>query len=117
MDRHEDFARAEQARKIRELNDRLRKTGLGGKTVLSRAVADMDPEAFTELLKRVREFDAFTRGNDPWQEHDFGEVLVNGERYFWKIDAYDLNLELASPAPEDDAVTRRVLTLMTAMDL
>lgn len=117
MNRHDDFARAEQARKIRELNDRLRKTGLGGKTVLSRAVAEMDPEAFTELLKRVREFDAFTRGNDPWQEHDFGEVLVNGERYFWKIDAYDLNLEYGSPAPEDDAVTSRVLTLMTAMEL
>lgn len=117
MNRHDDFARAEQARKIRELNDRLRKTGLGGKTVLSRAVADMDPEAFTELLKRVREFDAFTRGNDPWQEHDFGEVLVNGERYFWKIDAYDLNLEFASPDATNPALTVRVLTLMTAMDL
>lgn len=117
MDRHDDVARAERARKIREANDRLRKTGLGGKTVLSRTVAAMAPEAFNALLKRVREFDAFTRGNDPWQEHDFGEVLHEGERYFWKIDAYDVNLEYGSPDAANDAVTCRVLTLMTAMEL
>lgn len=117
MDRHEDASRLQRTRKIQELNDRLRKTGVGGKVVLTRAVAAMGAPELTDLLRKVREFDAFTGGNDPWGEHDFGEVIINGERYFWKIDAYDLNLEYGSPDPADEAVTRRVITIMTATDL
>ncbi|WP_408587470.1 DUF3768 domain-containing protein [Novosphingobium sp.] len=117
MDRHEDASRLQRTRKIQELNDRLRKTGIGGKVVLTRAVAAMGAPELTDLLRRVREFDTFTGGNDPWGEHDFGEVGIEGERYFWKIDAYDLNLEYGSPDPADEAVTCRVITIMTAMDL
>lgn len=117
MDRHEDASRLQRTRKIQELNDRLRKTGVGGKVVLTRAVAAMGAPELTHLLRKVREFEAFTDGNDPWGEHDFGEVIIDGERYFWKIDAYDLNLEYGSPDPADEAVTCRVITVMTATDL
>jgi hypothetical protein len=44
-------------------------------------------------------------------------VAVHGERYFWKIDAYDVNLEFGSPDPADEAATRRIITIMTASDL
>lgn len=117
MTRSEDASRALRTRKIRELNDRLRRTGIGGTIVLTRAVAGLDEPDLKDLLRLVREFDDFNRGNDPWGEHDFGEVVLNGVRYFWKIDAYDLNLEWASPDPTDDAVTCRVLTIMTGEDL
>lgn len=117
MDRHEDATRVERTRKIQELNDRLRKTGIGGKVVLTRAVAAMDQTDLSELLRRVRGFDNFKSSNDPWGEHDFGEVVVHGERYFWKIDAYDVNLEFGSPDPADEAATRRIITIMTASDL
>lgn len=117
MTRGEDVSRALRTRKIRELNDRLRRTGIGGTIVLTRAVASLDEPDLKELLRLIREFDDFNRGNDPWSEHDFGEVVLNGIRYFWKIDAYDLNLEWASPDPTDDAVTRRVLTIMIGEDL
>lgn len=113
----EDAARAEQTRKIRELNDRLRKTGIGGKLVLTRAVAAMGETEIADLLNRVRQFDDFAPANDPWGEHDFGQVLMNDERFFWKIDAYDLSMEWGSPDPADEFVTCRVLTIMTAMDL
>lgn len=109
---HDDATRALKTRKIRELNDRLRRTGIGGKVVMTRAVAALSPEDLGALIKKVREFDAFTPGNDPWGEHDFGEVVLNGERYFWKIDAYDVNLEFGSPDPADDTITARVMTIM-----
>lgn len=117
MTRHEDASRLQRTRKVQELNDRLRKTGIGGKIILTRAIAAMEAPELTTLLQKVREFDAFTDGNDPWGEHDFGEIVIDGERYFWKIDAYDLNLEYGSPDPADEAVTCRVITIMTAMDL
>lgn len=117
MVRHEDVARDPKTRRIQELNDRLRKTGLGGKYVLTRAVTVRAAEALPELLRLIREFDDFRPGNDPWGEHDFGEVVLNGERFFWKIDAYDVNLEFGSPNPADETATCRVITVMTAMDL
>lgn len=117
MTRHEEAMRALRTRKIQELNDRLRRTGLGGKIVLTRAVAGLGAEEIADLLRLVREFADFNRNNDPWGEHDFGEVVLNGNRYFWKIDAYDLNMEWGSPDAADEAVTRRVITIMTGADL
>ncbi|OYU34654.1 DUF3768 domain-containing protein [Novosphingobium sp. PASSN1] len=117
MTRHDEATRLQRVRKIRELNDRLRRTGLGGTVMLTRAVASLDAEDITELLRLVREFADFNRNNDPWGEHDFGEVVLNGIRYYWKIDAYDLAREWASPDASDAAVTRRVLTVMTGEDL
>lgn len=114
---HDEATRALKKRKIQELNDRLRQTGMGGKVVMTRAVSALSAEDLGTLIQKVREFDAFTPRNDPWGEHDFGEVVLEGERYFWKIDAYDVNLEFGSPDPADETVTGRVLTIMTAMDL
>lgn len=117
MTRHEDATRLQRTRKIRELNDRLRRTGIGGTVVLTRAVASLDEPDLKELLRLVREFDDFNRSNDPWGEHDFGEVVMNGIRFYWKLDSYDLSLEWASPDASDESVTRRVLTIMTGEDL
>jgi len=114
----DDATRALKTRKIRELNDRLRRTGLGGKVVMTRAVAALSPEDLGALIKKVREFDAFTPGNDPWGEHDFGEVILDGERYFWKIDTHDVsNPGFASADAAGETVTTRIMTIMTAMDL
>lgn len=63
---------------------------------------------------RIAAFDAFTEGNNPHGEHDFGTVSLGLERYFWKIDYYDSSLQLGSPDPADPAVTVRVLTIMRA---
>lgn len=116
-DYHEDGACPAKRARIRELNDQLRKAGIGGKTMLTRAVAELSPQALRALLLAVRAFDDFTRANDPWAEHDFGSVTVDGQTFFWKIDYYDVNLEFGSPDPADESITRRVLTIMTAGDL
>ena len=52
----------------------------------------------SEILRKVKDFDAFTSGNDPHGEHDMGSFEHYSERIMWKIDDYqgyeDLNLVL-----------------------
>lgn len=100
--------------RIRALNDRLRRHGLGGMIMGSRGFVALDPATQVEILAAVRTLDAFTEANDPWGEHDCAVVEVAGERVLWKIDAYERSLTLASPDPADPKVTRRVLTIMLA---
>ena len=99
------------ATKIAELNDRLRRTFTGGKVLLTAAVASLDPSVQIEVLERVRSFADFNADNDPHREHDFGVVTVEGERYFFKVDYYDLTMDCGSEDPSDPAVTTRVLTV------
>lgn len=50
--------------------------------------------------------------NDPYGEHDFGKVVVNGVSCFWKISYYDNRLEYGSEDPANPDITTRVLTIM-----
>ncbi|MDE2171745.1 MAG: DUF3768 domain-containing protein [Sphingomonadales bacterium] len=113
MIRREERDIAQSTITIRDLNDRLRQHGEGGRIMLTRAVAAQPPDRISAILAAVQRFDAFTSANDPWGEHDFGQVQIEGKRYFWKIDAYDLNMEFGSPDPADESLTRRVMTIMT----
>jgi len=56
--------------------------------VLTRGVADLGQEEVKEILKIVKEFNVFTKDNDPWKEHDFGAFNYQGKKFFWKIDDY-----------------------------
>ena len=102
------------AERIRELNDKLRTTGIGGKTYLTRGLIEKGADFIAKATAAVRAFDAFTNDNDPWQEHDCATLDVDGETVMFKIDYYDLNMEYGSPDPADPNVTRRVLTIMLA---
>ena len=72
-------------------------------------LADVDA-----ILRQVNLFDAFTDSNDPYLEHDFGSIQLGENNIFWKIDYYDLDLQMYSPDPSDETVTARVLTIMLA---
>ena len=100
--------------KVRELNDRLRLTFVGGSVLLSNGVASLDDDAKRRLLAAVRTFEAFSPDNDPYGEHDFGAVEIGGERFLFKIDYYDRSLTAHSPDKADPAATTRVLTIMRA---
>jgi hypothetical protein len=67
-----------------------------------------------KILEAVAKFDSFDESNDPYGEHDFGALEVDGERLFFKIDYYDRGLVAHSPDPADASVTTRVLTIMLA---
>ena len=105
-----------QTKKIRALNDAFRTSFSGGKVVLTAAVDTRDPELNHELFDKVRGFDAFSGDNDPYGEHDFGDIDIAGDKFFWKIDYYDKSMEMGSEDPSDPTQTTRVLTIMYASD-
>jgi len=106
--------------RIRELNDQVRAAGpTPGTHVLwltTPGVNQLGPVAVATAIQTVRNFDRFDRKNDPHGEHDFGSFDLNGERLFWKIDYYDPSLSGGSENPADEAATRRVITIMLALE-
>ena len=100
--------------KIAALNDRARQRLDHCRWILTQGVLSCDPLTVAELLIAVEDFDNFTAHNDPYAEHDFGAVKLNGNTFFWKFDYFDLDLQMHSPDPSDPAVTARVLTVMLA---
>jgi hypothetical protein len=67
-------------------------------------------------LAKLRDFLDFSPGDDPYGEHDFGAFELSNERFFFKIDYYDRDLENGSSDPADPEQTTRVLTVMLASD-
>ena len=47
-------------------------------------------------------------------EHDFGNFEIKGERFFFKLDYYNLEMDGGSEDPADPTKTTRVLTVMKA---
>jgi hypothetical protein len=102
--------------RIRALNDQFRRTLQGGKVFITAGVDALGPQRVLAILRRVTEFNSFTPDNDPYGEHDFGSFEEGGERFFWKIDYYDEDLEHGSEDPADPERTCRVLTVMLASE-
>lgn len=101
-------------KKVAILNDAFRTTFLSGTICVTAGLHLLGDEFVKEALLAVREFDAFDEANDPYHEHDFGSLTVQGRKLFWKIDYYDPSLVNGSEDPADVRVTRRVLTVMLA---
>ena len=99
---------------VRELNDAFRTSGQGGRIVVTRGVHAKGAGFVAQALERVRTFASFTKENDPYGEHDFGALTVEGTRIFFKVDYLDRALTGHSPDPADPTVTTRVLTVMLA---
>lgn len=102
--------------RIAALNDALRRSLTGGKVLMTTGVQNLDADTQTQLVRLVQTHSTWDDGNDPYGEHDFGAIELDGRRFFWKIDYYDLSLENSSPDPTDSAQTTRVLTLMLASE-
>ena len=100
--------------KIRVLNDLLRTTFAGGKVMMTRGIASLPEPTVAAILQKVRAFDSFNEGNDPYGEHDFGSFEHEGHTINWQIAYYDKQLEYGSDEPENPQKTSRVLTIMLA---
>jgi len=99
---------------IAHLNDIFRKTGFGGKIVITEGIANLNMSYQTEIFQIIRAFNDFTKDNDPYDEHDFGVVKIFEKSVFWKIDYFDRNSNYGSEDPTDPNQTKRVLTIMLA---
>ena len=67
--------------------------GINGRLILTRSVADLPGDQMIAILSAVARFRDFTEDNDSHGEHDFGSVGLFGEKWFWKFDYYDEDLE------------------------
>jgi len=115
----EPIGRAEQ---IAKLNDRAR-SGFdpSARIMFTRGCLDAFCSGDTpsglvaqaELIKTVRRH---RFEEDTYGERDFGAFTFRGERVFFKIDYYDLNLEYGSEDPADASITARVVTIMLATE-
>ena len=105
-----------QAEAIRDLNDKFRRSLTGGTLLLTAGIVALGAEAQARIIAAVQAFDAFTPDNDPYGEHDFGSVEVDGEKVFFKFDYFDLNRAMHSDDPADPSKTERVLTIMLSRE-
>ena len=101
---------------IRKLNDAFRSSFIGGRVMLTASVDALPSDVKAMAIRKVATFDAFTKENDPHDEHDFGAFDLAGHRFFWKLDYYDEACRFGSEDPADPAKTTRVLTIMLAED-
>ena len=112
----DDRAECRCSTTIRELNDDLRRTMIGGQVIITNGIEALGLMKVTSILHAVRQFDEFSCADDPFDEHDFGALTWQSHHVFWKIDYYDKQLEFGSPDPADPDVTARVITIMLAAE-
>jgi hypothetical protein len=105
-----------EGNRIRDLNDRLRRTLTGGRLVMTQGIAALGEETVERVVRTIRSFDDFDADNDPYAEHDFGAFEIDGGKIFFKIDYFDKALTFGSADPADPTVTERVLTIMLASE-
>ena len=102
----------ETAQRIRNFNDQFRQTFEGGQIVFTRGFRALPNGLVIRAFQAIQNFDDFEDGNDPYGTHEFGNVELDGQTVWFKIDAYDQNLEYGSPDPSDPDVTKRVMTIL-----
>ena len=109
-----NVATPQRTHQIRVLNDNFRSTFVGGRVLTTASVAELPLDVKARLFLAVQSYSDFNRDNDPHSEHDFGEIELRGERYFFKLDYYSLDLTAGSEDPADPEKSTRVLTIMRA---
>ncbi|WP_323768497.1 MULTISPECIES: DUF3768 domain-containing protein [Roseobacteraceae] len=109
----EDFRKS----RIRRLNDLLRRGQADHATIVMTAGVQAEGDAFVQqAIEATREFDGFYEDNDPHEEHDFGAFEIDGQKLFFKIDYFDLELQQHSRDAANPTCTHRVLTVMMASE-
>src|SRR5260370_29269411 len=104
------------AERIRELNDQLRRTFQGGKVVITEGIDALPRDVRVGVMLKIAWCAEFSPENDPYGEHDFGSVEVDGHKVLWKIDAYNADMTGGSEDPTDPSKTTRVITIMLASE-
>lgn len=105
------------AARIAELNDLARTAmGIAGRVCQTPGITGLPAATQSRIRELVETFNAFTPGNDPYGERDFGAFDHDGHSIFWKIDYYNRALDGGSEDPSDPGQTVRVLTIMLAAE-
>lgn len=96
--------------------DKPNKAKPAGRYAVSAGVHALPPDDKALVLAAVRNFDNFTEDNDPYGEHEFGNIeLPNIPKVFWRIDYYaDKNMKWGAENPEESCY--RLLTIYLASE-
>ena len=103
--------------KIAELNDKLRRNIFNpgkDKVILTQGVSFLPFDEQLRILLKVKLFNNFNEGNDPYFQHDFGMIEHSDLKYFFKIDYYSNSMDAGSDDASNPDITIRVLTIMRA---
>ena len=95
---------------IARLNDGARDNAVH--YIATRGILSLDPEVISKIYNSVQNFKDFTEDNDPYGEHDFGSLVFENKKIFWKIDYCDKELRLWCDPLSPDC--RRILTIILA---
>ena len=98
------------------LNDKFRKSFIGGEVLLSAGITAMSSEDKANIISMVQNFNDFNDNNNPYAENDFGSFDYKDEKILWKIDYYDLNNQYHSENPANPDITNRILTIMKVFE-
>ncbi len=79
---------------------------------MTQGISALDPDVQLELTRKVAAFEAFDEGSDPHGWREMGVIKIANITVWFKIDLYDTQYQYGSPAPQDPAQTRRVMTLL-----
>ena len=106
---------------IASQNDAFRKAILSnpevndprGRVSVTQGVHALPPDVKMSVLAQVWAYSVFDPEDDPYGEHDFGVIQMQGApRIYWKIDYYeDASMEYGA---EDKATAYRSLLIMLA---
>jgi hypothetical protein len=104
-------------KRIVRLNDAARQGhGAHSSVVVTAGLKGKGEDYLIRVSKAVAGFDQFSEENDPHGEHDFGAIMLDGKKLFWKIDYFDLALSAHSLDKANEDITHRVLTIMLASE-
>ena len=101
---------------ISALNDQLRQnlSPSDGTALITNGVAALGHDVVARIFQTIAVYDDFCTANDPYEEHDFGALDVDGHTIFFKIDYYDPTLTHHSNDLADPTITHRLITIMLA---
>ena len=100
------------ATRLADLNDEFRRRGTGGSRYITAGILDKGPAFIARAIAEVAAFNSFDADNNPFGNHDFGCVTVEGKKVFWKVEYFDRDMKYGSKDPSDPSKTHRVLTIM-----
>lgn len=99
---------------IRYFNDELRQNLTSGSAFMTTGVAALGPDLAERIFDAITAYDDFCKDSDPYREHDFGSVKIDGHTILFKVDYFSNDMIQGSPDPSDPSVTKRILTIMLA---
>jgi hypothetical protein len=68
--------------------------GIRGQLVFTRNAIEVLGDMIDVLLLAVVNFKDFNESNNPYQENDFGKIVLFDRTWFWKFDYYNAELKM-----------------------